>query len=217
MGNRIELICFTGVFGGAGCTSSARALARIACKLYKKRVLCLSFDCLSIKMAPLQRNGASAKAWLSRIAAGQTEAIKDDNFYVRDDFGVCYISDKYFFNPLPESLPEDIRAVFEALNDSGCFDCLIIDLPYKYEICDHAAGFCSSIYIVDPYYAHSKGPSMALMEHFKSCLRSNVSSEPRIKIFSPMEDKESFYDSDVDIHGQFGAEVRELASELFDR
>lgn len=217
MENNMDLICFTGVFGGAGCTSSTRTLARIATKLYKKNVLCLSFDSLSLKMAPLQMPACSAKAWLSKVCSGQIEAVKDEQYYVKDDFGVFYVSDKYFFNPIPECVPEDIRTVFEAIKNSGCFDCLVIDLPYKYKICDFSAGFCSSIYIVEPYYTHSKGPCAALMEHFKHCFCSNGNSGPRIKIFSPMEDKESFYDSDVDIHGQFGAEVRELASELFDR
>ena len=40
--------------------------------------------------------------------------------------------------------------------------------------------------------------------------------KPLLPFFSPDEDRESFAEGIVDIHGQFGAEVRELAAELLE-
>ena len=212
MGN---LICFTSPCGGSGCTSASMSLARIASAHYEKRVLFLSFDVISEKMAPvfgseIEHGRVSIGISLGRgnLAQMLTVPVK------KDEFGVSYISYPGYFNPFHNISEKDIKRVIEHICSSELFDLLILDIPFGNSISERICLCCEDVILVSGYLEDQKTYLKGFKDMFQREIDS-MSKRASLHIFEPSEDKDSFADRDVDLHGQFGAEVRQLAEKLF--
>ena len=207
----IEFVCFTSACGGTGCSSSAIALARIVSKLRKKRVFVLSMDTLSEKMCPPSALKEPA-LFDTGLSYGGDKTLKLS--LCKDDFGVRYVHDKGYINPLHMLSERGLETVLESISRSKLYDLVILDLPYKMPLSEKLFSCCEKVVVVSGYLPAQKMHSDAFLRHLELNIKG-LKFRPALYSFSPFEDTESFEDGEVDIHDQFGAEVRQLAEELF--
>ena len=83
----------------------------------------------------------------------------------------------------------------------------------KNNIAEEICICCERIIVLNGFRSTQIGPNSELYSYLNKYIQ-NLMFKPELSIFSPMEDNESFNGEEVDIHGQFGAEVRSLVSEL---
>ena len=207
----IEFVCFTSACGGTGCSSSAVAMARIMSKIHKKRVLVLSFDTMTEKMYPPSAIKEKPKLDTG-LSYGRDQTLKLPLF--ADDFGVCYIRDRGFINPFHMLKEKELETVLESIARSKSFDLVILDIPYKMPYSEKLITCCEKVVVVSGYLTVQKKYSDSFIRHLELSIKG-LKFRPALFSFSVMEDKDSFDEGEVDIHDQFGAEVRQLADELF--
>ncbi len=210
-----EFVCFTSACGGSGCTSSAVALARICSKLKKEKVLVISLDILSSKMFPLSSAMHSSGVLSTGLTFGKGTGLDVFNIPLcSDEFGVSYVCPESFFNPL-HSMSEAELSVFLSTVSSSCkYDLVILDIPFAENISEKLCMCCEKIVAVSGYLPYQRSCSGTLLDHLEKEL-AGLEFRPLLLEFAPAEDRDSFSGEDVDIHDQFGAEVRQLAEELF--
>ena len=207
----IEFVCFTSACGGTGCSSSAVSLARIMSKLRKKRVLVLSLDTLAEKMYP--PSALKTKTVFDtglQYGRGQTLKLPLST----DDFGVSYVHDKGFINPFHMLDERALETVLENVSRSRDYDMVILDIPYKMPLSEKLITCCEKVVVVFGYLPYQIKHNDSFLRHLELNIKA-LKFRPLLYSFAAMEDRESFEDGEVDIHDQFGAEVRQLAEELY--
>lgn len=208
-------VCFTSACGGSGCTSSAVALARICSKLKKEKVLVISLDILSSKMFPLSSAMHSSGVLSTGLTFGKGTGLDVFNIPLQsDEFGVSYACPESFFNPLHSMSETELSVFLSALSSSGRYDLVILDIPFAENISERLCMCCEKIVVVTGYLPYQRSCSRVLLNRFEKDV-AGLEFEPLLFEFAPAEDRDSFSGEGVDIHDQFGAEVRQLAEELF--
>ena len=206
-------IAFISACGGTGCTSASRAFARICSKLLKKQVIVLSLDMLSAKTFPASAGKDNVGLLDTGVPYGKygqsgTLCIP----LVKDDHGVFYIKDPAFFNPLHSLTGIELTGLLERVSE--LFDLSVIDIPFNNCMSEALCMCCEKTVVVSGYLPSQRTYAPLLLKQLKSYAQS-MPQRPQVVLFALEEDKESFTEDDVDIHDQFGAEVRKLAEELF--
>ena len=211
----IEFICFTSPLGGCGCSSAAWTLGRIASKIFKRKVLIISLESLKIKLLPRSAVRSEKGNIFSGIYCGSSNYGMALEFPLyRDEFGVSYMASEEYFNPLCNISEDELNSFFETISSSNEFDLVILDIPLRRPSFEKYIFCCEKAVIISGYIREKRWVSDDFLAHLESDA-SELKESPVFFKFAAEEEKESFTDDDVDIHGQFGAEVRELADELF--
>ena len=208
-----EFVCFTSACGGSGCSSAARTFARICSKILKKRVLLISLDLMSEKSLPVSAGSRYLKDLCTDIPFGNGCAKISFGIYA-DEFGVSYLRGEGFINPLHDLSDLQLDAFLSKLAGTGDWDLAVLDIPFRNRNSELLCMCCEKIVAVKGYLPSQSGPSDSLFARLRGHIEK-LDEKPELYAFSPMEDAESFGEDDVDIHDQFGAEVRLLAEELF--
>ncbi|MBO4819205.1 MAG: hypothetical protein J5528_03605 [Firmicutes bacterium] len=207
----IEFVCFTSACGGTGCSSSAVALARIMTKLHKRKVLVLSLDTMTEKMYP--PSAVKEKPLLDTgLSCGREQTLKLP--LSADDFGVSYVRDKGFINPFHLIKERDLETVLENISRSKAYDMVILDIPYKMPFSEKLITCCEKVVVVSGYLPYQIKHNGSFLKHLELNIKA-LKFRPVLYNFTAMEDAESFEGGEVDIHDQFGAEVRQLADKLY--
>ncbi len=206
-----EYICFISPCGGSGCSSAAFSLARIARKIFRRRVLVLSLDTLAEKMLPPSAAGRKSESLPAHIVQSLGRGVRAD--LVSDDYSVSYITGKGYLNPLRSLTAEELNVFLEELSGSELFDLVVLDVPYQSGISETVAMCCEKIVAVYGYLPSQISLGAAFRRRLETVSKDLV-HKPKIYSFSPMEDSDSFSGGEADIHDQYGAEVRELADQL---
>lgn len=206
---------FTSDVGGAGTSSAAVVFSRIASALWGKRILVVSFDGISRKMAPVRNRGSYAKGLFVTLRSDQTGKEIPEEYLCRDEFGVAYVTDAGFFNPLSELSAEDLYFCMNRIALSGQFDAVVLDYPFQSLRSVEISSLCEKIVVCCGRNCTGKTDRQTFRENFLK-YAEEMPEKPLLHFFNPDEDRESFAEDIVDIHGQFGAEVRELAAELLE-
>ena len=210
----IEYVCFTSPCGGTGCTSSAVAFARIASKIYRKKVLVISFDVMTEKMIPVSATRPAGKLSTGLFFDPKGRELCFTMPALADDFSVSYLYDRSYINPLHSISEEELKVFLEYVSRSMLYDLAVLDIPYKSLFSEKLFMCCEKTVIVGGYLETQRYYLGSFEERIRQ-ISERLEAKPGVYIFNPMEDPESFSRGDVDIHDQFGAEVRELAEELF--
>lgn len=207
-------IGITSASGGSGLTSFCIALSRILSQLHSKHVLCLSLDNLSFKMSPVNSGIKESKRTLAEFfCKGFDPKRFMDECLAFDDFGVAYLSDNGFYNPLYLMNFDDLEKFFTFISESEVFDYVILDIPFRNATSLELCAFCEKVVLCLGYKTQQLANNKTLDE-FLSKEFENLTNSPRKFAISFYTDEESFLNNEVDIHGQFGAEVRSFAEEL---
>ena len=109
---------------------------------------------------------------------------------------------------------QELICFFQAVEEKGGYDLVVLDVPLNSKTSEKLGLCCERLVNVWGYTPSAQEIGNIFHDHLVK-LSSSLSLESRIYIFSPMEDDESFSEGYVDIHGQFGAEVRILAEEMY--
>ena len=204
-----RFIAVSSACGGVGTSSLAVALGRVLTRLYERKVLYVSFDFLADKS--MMQGGAGRRDFLEyyqkTIQPNGSQSIDFIKDIVTDFYGLDYFKCDEGINPLNfniDNLPEFIMS----LNMN--YDALILDVP-----CSNITGLklfpvCEDIVV---NYGISRPHQKKYCDNFTDFL-GRVSPQSVLHRFSCGFDEFSFRDGDVDIHGEFGAEVRKLAEEI---
>ena len=209
-----EFVCFISACGGSGCTSASRALGGILLKLFKKRVIVISLDRLGSKLSPASALKDHGSFIPSGLRCGPGDKFTFALETCRDDLGVTYIYSGDFLSPLHDIGRKELMSMLEAISLSESFDIVILDIPYQLKGSELLALCCEKVVLVTGYLDAQKKHADAFRRYMEG-LAERMKDRPEIFLFDPSEDTESFADGEVDIHDQFGAEVRILADELY--
>lgn len=212
-----EFIGITSVSGGSGNTSLCICLSRILTSLFGKRVLCLNLDGLSHKMQPKNIEKNYTQKLMTEFYSFDGSWSKDIEACIsKDDFSVSYLADKGFLNPVYHWEEYELHCFLDYLSESEMFDVVILDIPFTGYECVKNLVCCEKIIVCKGYTDFQKKQNDLLLEHFYEFV-SMCEIPPNIYTFEPLPDLESFSDSnEADMHGQYAAEVRRLASQLIE-
>ena len=144
----INIACISAC-GGAGCTSAARALARITSKILKKIVLVISLDVLSSKTVPSTARERPAGMLDLGTFFGSlgTPGFKLPLFL--DDYGVSYASGDGFYNPLHALQEQEIARMLERFSE--LYDLTVIDLSLKDPLSVKLSMCCEKTVVIAGY------------------------------------------------------------------
>ncbi len=212
-GNTI-FIGFTSTVGGAGTSSTAVVFSRITAKLWGKKLLLISFDGISSKMSPVCGAGGFVKEIFVSLRSGG-DAGKLLETAARDEFNVSYLTDAGYFNPLPELSADDLNYCMDKISSCGIFDIVVLDFPFRGIRAVEWSSLCEKVVFCTGRSVSGKADKDGFCRSME-LFTAEMPEKPSFLFFTPGEDPESFSEGIVDIHGQFGAEVRELASELLE-
>lgn len=208
-------IGFTSTDGGVGTSSAAAVFSRISAKLGNLRTLVIGFDGLSHKMSPVKSGGEYVKNTFLDIRQGKRADEVLEDAVVKDEFGVAFLTDAGFFNPLPMLDSDDLYFCMDQIAGSKLYDIVILDFPFRSIEAVKISSMCEYLVFCSDYRKNGRASAELFRKAFEG-FSSDMPAKPGLIIFSPEEDRESFSSWGADLHGQFGAEVRELASELLD-
>lgn len=209
---------FTSGAGGSGTTSLAVAAGRVLCRLQGSKALLLSFSRFSggDRDYGFEPGGLSAAQYLYRVA---TEGTLPDgllqNCVQKDAYDLCRLGVSGTENPLCFAAEEDLYRLLRHAASCGGFAHILLDIPSGIPCWKSLMRLCERQIVNFGCRPHRFPSSEALEDTLKGLCESD-GIDPRHRIFSfrPMEDPDSFpqyaWGGDVDIHGQFGAEVRAL-------
>jgi hypothetical protein len=200
--------------GGSGTSSLAVVLGRSLARIRQQNVMLIEFGRFaSDEGVPDIGEGAR---FFYRVMA--------DEPMVPGLFDVCTHTDSYGLkrfrragceNPLwAAGEDENFRLLRFVAQYAGCSH-IVLDIPPStrqsrtlMRVCEHQ--------IVNYGWQHHRFAESAALERAlrQVCERDGLDPERIIVSFQPMEDPYSFQGSEVDIHGQFGAEVRALVDRM---
>lgn len=203
MQGNARFVGFTSGCGGCGTTSAALAYGRSLSRLEGKNVLYISFDFLCSKC--LGDGKASKKDLYNVIVAGEEPNVLR-NEIVEDCFGLKYMSFSDIVNPLHLN-SKDLDFLFTNLSIN--FDVVILDVPSNSIMNVEVLPYCEDIVVV---YGYNNRVHKYCDDEFSYVTQLCLDSVPH-KFYSDY-DEESFLDDTVEIHGSFGAKVRELATQI---
>jgi len=210
-------IGITSAAGGSGLTSLSICLARTIKRMMqdaKCEILVLSFDALSSKTAPPNLERMSVKRLLTRLMGGVGQ-YKELSFtqLSKDEFGVNYFADSSFYNPLNVLNVDELLCLLNTISESKLFDYVILDIPFTCFNSMQQASCCEKLIINNGYLENQKAINTKLYTSVKKYI-NNLDETPDLFTFTPIEDRDSFNENGVDLHGQYAAMVREFATQF---
>jgi|GEM_PF-2093516 len=200
--------------GGCGTSSLAIVLGRSLARLRQQNVMLIEFS----RFAPdggVSDIGEAARLFY-RVMAGET-AVSGllDACTHTDSYGLKRFHRAGCENPLwTAGGDESFRFLKFIAQYAGCTH-IVLDIPPStrqsrtlMRVCEHQ--------IVNYGWQHHRFEASAELEGVlrQVCERDGLDPERIVASFQPMEDPYSFQGSEVDIHGQFGAEVRALVDRM---
>ena len=201
--------------GGSGLTASAVALGRVCSRLYGHRTLYLSLcrfnrDPFATRPGSGQEGTAGhasdtpdAQKLVLRLLSGEACLAEAETYIQSDEYGLCYFSSPALINPF---CPDDARGLFELLaelSSLGRFDRCVLDIPADHPALFELMAACEERVVVFGPDETRRAGSEALLARIPGAAGLRHEWDPG-----------SFTEGLPDIHGQFGAEVRELAQRL---
>ena len=217
-----NFIGITSGAGGTGVSSLAVCMGRILARLYEKSVLYVSFEAYK----PLQyafsfpEAAYSLDELLYRIVAHENSGRSIlKNCLSKDSFDLQTIGHRGNISPLVNAEEEDVYQFLYFLASCGMFDVIVLDVPSSFAHYTSVMRMCERQVINFGCNVHRYIPSLLLKGELEDlCSYELKAVQEHIFEFKPLWDDVSFILAesgfDVDIHGQFGAEVRELVNSM---
>lgn len=209
MKGEAKFIGITSGCGGVGTSSLALVLGRSLSRFFNKKVLFLSFDLLASKSPA--GGGASRKDFFNYYQKVISDCVESEgclsDFIVSDEYGLDYLKSDSGINVLYTGF-ENLERVL--LNSDLVYDVVILDVPSSQLKGLTMLPVCE--YIIMNY-------GIAKVYQYKYCdeyaeFLKFLCPDSVINKFIAHEDTDSFIEGEVDIHGEFGSEVRALAQKL---
>lgn len=204
-----KFIGITSACGGVGTSSLALVLGRSLSRFFNKKVLFLSFDLLASK-SPVG-GGVNRKDFFKYYQkvvseSEESESILSD-FIVSDEYGLDYLKSDSGINVLYTGF-ENMEKVL--MNSDLAYDIVILDVSSAQLKGLTILPVCEYIIM---NYGIAKAYQYKYCDEYADFLKL-LCPDAVINKFSSHEDSESFIEGEVDIHGEFGSEVRTLAQKL---
>ncbi len=212
MKGEAKFIGITSGCGGIGTSSLALALGRSLSRFFNKKVLLLSFDLLASKSPSAGcASGASRKDFFNyyqKMISGAEETENSlSDFIVSDEYGLDHLKSDSGINVLHTGFEhlEDVLKNFDPV-----YAVVLLDVP-----CSQLKGLtmlpvCENIIM---NYGIAKAYQYRYCDEYTEFLKL-LCPDAIINKFISHEDPESFAEGELDIHGEFGSEVRALAEKL---
>jgi len=208
-----RFIGITSGCGGCGTSSLAIALGRILSRLKGMNVLYVTFDFMSSKC---EHPGGMTRRdyydfYLGKTINSEVESLdyKSDVLFktVKDSYGLNYLKSDDYINPML-SCYEEIETFLVDFNIQ--YDLVILDIPCNSMVGLKITRLCEDIIINEGICKPFQ--KIYCEQHLK--FLKNIAVDSKFTIFTAGFDENSFNNGDVDIHGEFGSEVRALAENL---
>ena len=218
----VKFIGVTSGSGGAGTSSLAVCIGRILSRLHNKSVLYVSFEaCKPLShVFSFNGNGHCVDKLLYKFASEQNVTFTDLESYLSEDsFALKCIGNMGNMNPLLITEEDDIYHFLYFLARCGMFDSIVLDVPCSFLHYTEIMKMCERQIVNFGYKKHCHYPSTILTKDLETCCSIGFGkTTDRIFQFAPLPDDASFISTekgfDIDIHGQFGAEVRALVDSM---
>jgi len=213
---------FTSGVGGSGTSSLAQAAGRILSRLHGMEVLLVRFGRFvrNEGACRFDTNDPSLGQCLYRIVSGDIMRVKLSSEYCkRDPFELNLLGGPDRENPLCFAEEEDLYQLLHHIARHGDFQHVLLDVPAEIFCWKNLMRLCERQIVNFGCLPHRFAPSEVQEEVLRECCQAD-GSDPVFRIFPfrPMEDPDSFppalQEDGADIHGQFGAEVRDLVDRM---
>ncbi|HCU08171.1 MAG TPA: hypothetical protein DF480_04280 [Clostridiales bacterium] len=213
---------FTSGVGGSGTSSLAISTGRILSRLHGMEVLLIGFGRFICNGGDFhsRSDGRSMGQYLYRISGGEGLSASLLQACCRKDaFDLTLLGGPDRENPLCFAEEEDVYQLMRHIARYGGFQRVLLDVPAEISCWKNVMRLCERQIVNFGCQKHRFGPSEIQAEILRErCLDDGADPDVRIYTFHPLEDQDSFLPdqqgSDVDIHGQFGAEVRALVDRM---
>lgn len=208
--------------GGSGTSSLAIATGRILSRLHGMKVLLIGFGRFICNGSDFhtQPDSRSVGQFLYRVSAGECLSVDLLQACCRKDaFDLTLLCGPDKENPLCFADEEDLYQLMRHIARYGGFQRVLLDVPAEISCWKNLMRLCERQIVNFGCQMHRFGPSEIQADILRDrCLADGADPDARIYTFHPLEDQDSFLPdqqgSDVNIHGQFGAEVRELVDRM---
>ncbi len=205
MSENAEFIAFTSSCGGVGTSSLAIAAGRILSRLYELRVLYINFDRLSDKCGP--EGGADRSDFFKPVVLDCNWSSFKDRAIVKDEYELSYLKCKEITNPLQSGV-NNPQLLLERMSKE--YDVVLLDIPFSSVCLEEFLPLCEHVVLCYGTAGPAEYKYIDLTKAFlKDCFSRTVIYE-----FFCERDEYSFEDTGPDIHGEYGAHVRELLSRI---
>ena len=195
----------TSVCGGSGLSSSAIALGRIYSRLYGFKTLYIPFDRFAFYGSDQVPDTLDLQKLVYYSLSGKEISARDLKSYIyADEYGLLSFRSGALFNPLCTDDFKGIYGFLSAAAESGLFERVILDIPYNCAFVRELLSVCEKKIIVAGPDERGRRLSEKAAEYFPG----------KKEMLVHEYDEFSFENGQVDIHGQFGAEVREIAERI---
>lgn len=197
---------FTAGGGGRGVSSCAALYAHALADQGRKNVLLLSFDPYLTPNDP-----QAGMALLQKIVGGMRSPLKAACVAAED--GVCVPAQCTEHNLLHQLNTEDAARFLQAVEDSGEWDAVVLDVPRAYSSWKDVMNMCETQVVLVSGFADDAVKDEAARRELQETADGAASRPPAVRAFSPGMDA-SFRFGQTDLYGQLGCEVRTLAQQL---
>lgn len=216
---------FIGVTSGAGGTGTsalAICMGRVLSRLYGKRVLYVSFEPYKARFYAFSFRCAAhcADKLLYHLASKGEHCTLPLNDYLSEDaYGLKCIESGLKSSSFLNVDEEEVYQFLHYIARSGEFEFVILDVPCSFLHYKAIMQMCEKQIMNFGWKKHCYIPSaLAKDELCALCDYSTNAVGKRLFEFKPFDDPDSFILTDdgfdIDIHGQFGAEVRALVDRM---
>ncbi len=212
---------FTSGVGGSGTSSLALAAGRILARLYRSDVLLISFDGFAVRDNRSEgESSTSLRELLYRIACGEgltTELLQ--THCRKDAYDLYQLGGADRMNPLCRADAEELYRLLRQIALSRAYQKVLLDIPPAFSCWKELMRMCEKKVVNFGFLGHRSGPSGCQTEVLRECcLDDGAEPDGSVYVFRPMEDPVTFLPErcpeGVDIHGQFGSEVRALVDRM---
>lgn len=215
-------IGITSGVGGSGTSSLAVCMGRILCRLYQRTALYISFEMYKPLSSIFCFNNVPRS--FDRLLYHLTSKDKDctlniEDYLSEDTYSLKYISFESKFNSFAQIEEDDMYRLLNCIACCGKFDVVILDVPSSFSQHKSVMRMCEKQVVNFGFKKHCQISSELMQEDLEElCAFDMQGVADRLFAFHPLEDSESFILTetgfDIDIHGQFGAEVRAFVDSL---
>ena len=196
--------------GGSGASSAARAAGRIFSRIYGLKSLYISFE-------PFIRSGSSSHAseiFIHRALSDRADEDSLKSALETDIFGLSAFIIPSGRNPFCLDDFDQVYRVLLCAATLDCFDRVLLDVPCGMPMLHDIMSLCEHRVFVSGYTDKTDAAEDPVYSELKDRAGQTESSGGALHILRLSCDEDSFLGDTVDIHGQFGAEVRGLAQEI---
>lgn len=217
-----SFIGITSGAGGSGTSSLAICMGRVLSRLYGKAVLYISFEAykpLSYAF-DFRPTGHSADILLYHLLSkSEDSALSLDDYFSEDSYSLKCISGMSKSNPFVHIEEDGVYQLLHCIACCGQFEIVILDVPCSFPHYKFLMRMCENQIVNFGFKKHCHIPSELSKEELGTICEYDIRAvKKRLFEFKPLEDRDSFILKggrfDIDIHGQFGAEVRALVDSM---